>query len=143
MSTTTSLGQKHCCGECSVKFYDMNKAQATCPKCATVVPIAAPIRIVRHASSIAKPMKAANNHSKANASADDTVGFKSGEIDTIDALEEDDDVLVSLSELEDRENNDRPETDDDVHEEDLMEEMKNYDTILDKPEEETDGEGVT
>lgn len=29
------LGTKHVCGHCSTRFYDMNKADARCPKCET------------------------------------------------------------------------------------------------------------
>lgn len=130
MSTTTSLGQKHSCATCSAKFYDMNKAAPTCPKCDTAVVVAPPPRVIRQHQPAIKPAKAAGLHVKGDN------GAESGEIDTIDALEEDEDILVSLSELEDRESSDRLETDDDVHEEDLMEDMKNYDTILDDAHEE-------
>ncbi len=144
MSTTTSLGtslgQKHTCGECSAKFYDMNKAAPSCPKCAAPVPVAPPARVLRHAHLAAKPAKPTTSNVKTSGAHVEHAGFKTGEIDTIDTLEEDDDILISLSELEDRENSDRPETDDDVHEEDLMEDMKNYDTILDDAEEEGEGD---
>ena len=139
MSTTISLGQKHSCAECSAKFYDMNKAAPVCPKCAAPVPAAAPARILRHPHLTTKHTKNVNAAAKLAADGE-SKDYKAGEIDTIDTLEDDDDVLISLSELEDRESSDRPETDDDVHEEDLMEDMKDYDTILDTAEEEGDEE---
>jgi uncharacterized protein (TIGR02300 family) len=35
------LGTKRLCGNCSVKFYDLNKDPIVCPKCHTVVELAA------------------------------------------------------------------------------------------------------
>jgi uncharacterized protein (TIGR02300 family) len=36
------LGTKRLCGNCAAKFYDLNKTPITCPKCHTVMEIAAP-----------------------------------------------------------------------------------------------------
>ena len=30
-------GQKHTCHNCDAKFYDLGKAEATCPKCGTSI----------------------------------------------------------------------------------------------------------
>jgi len=35
------LGTKRLCGNCAAKFYDLNKTPITCPKCHTVMEIAA------------------------------------------------------------------------------------------------------
>jgi uncharacterized protein (TIGR02300 family) len=129
MTLAAALGQKHICEACSAKFYDMGKKQPACPKCGAVVVEAVSV-VLR---PIAKPQP-----QKPKAKADDGEGmevFKGGEIDTIDTMEDDEDILVSLSELEDRESSDRAEVDDDVHEEDLMEETAQYGTILDSKEE--------
>ncbi len=32
---TNRFGKKHSCFTCGAKFYDMNKAEALCPKCGT------------------------------------------------------------------------------------------------------------
>jgi uncharacterized protein (TIGR02300 family) len=126
MTSTAALGQKHVCDACSAKFYDMGKKKPACPKCGALVVEVARVTL----KSLAKPLK-----SKAKAEEGVAIEpFKGGEIDTIDTMEDDEDILVSLSELEDRENSDHAEVDDDVHEEDLMEEPQ-YDTILDSTEE--------
>lgn len=39
--TKPELGTKHLCASCGTKFYDLNRAPATCPKCGTVASIAA------------------------------------------------------------------------------------------------------
>jgi uncharacterized protein (TIGR02300 family) len=131
MTPAATLGQKHICEACTTKFYDMGKKKPVCPKCgAPVVELAAVVL-----RPVAKPIKP-------KAKSDEGEGlaaFKGGEIDTIDAMEDDDDILVSLSELEDRENNDHAEVDDDVHEEDLMQEPQ-YDTILDSKEQHSEDE---
>jgi uncharacterized protein (TIGR02300 family) len=36
------LGTKRLCGNCSAKFYDLNKTPIVCPKCHTVVELAIP-----------------------------------------------------------------------------------------------------
>jgi uncharacterized protein (TIGR02300 family) len=35
------LGTKRLCGSCAAKFYDLNKDPIVCPKCHTVMPLAA------------------------------------------------------------------------------------------------------
>jgi uncharacterized protein (TIGR02300 family) len=35
------LGTKRLCGNCGAKFYDLNKDPIVCPKCATVMALAA------------------------------------------------------------------------------------------------------
>jgi uncharacterized protein (TIGR02300 family) len=35
------LGTKRVCGNCAVKFYDLNKTPIVCPKCSTVMELAA------------------------------------------------------------------------------------------------------
>jgi uncharacterized protein (TIGR02300 family) len=141
MTELSSLGQKHVCSGCTAKFYDLGKTPATCPKCGLAVAVELPIR--REASLSTKTHKSvkSNGHTAAK-DEDELLGFKGGEIDTIESMDDDDDeeMIISLSELEDRESHEHPETDDDVHEENLMEEMKDYDTILDTPQEEGDEE---
>jgi uncharacterized protein (TIGR02300 family) len=38
------LGTKRLCGNCSAKFYDLNKSPIVCPKCSTVLELAATTR---------------------------------------------------------------------------------------------------
>jgi len=38
------LGTKRLCGNCSAKFYDLNKSPIVCPKCSTVLELAAASR---------------------------------------------------------------------------------------------------
>jgi uncharacterized protein (TIGR02300 family) len=39
--TKPELGTKRLCGNCGVKFFDLNRSPVTCPKCETVFQIAA------------------------------------------------------------------------------------------------------
>jgi hypothetical protein len=128
------LGQKHQCSACSARFYDMGKQPATCPKCHTTVAPPEPRRDWSVAPKTVKPVTLKKEGLLHDLGA---MGLQVGEIDTIDALDEDEDVLISLSELEDRETQEaNGDTDDDVHEENLMEDMKEYDTILDNADHE-------
>ena len=37
------LGTKRLCGSCAAKFYDLNKAPITCPKCGTIFEVVPPV----------------------------------------------------------------------------------------------------
>lgn len=53
------LGTKRLCANCGTKFYDLSKTPAVCPKCATVVPVAAPARVRPDAAAAAAATAAA------------------------------------------------------------------------------------
>lgn len=49
------LGSKHKCQNCGTKFFDMNKAPITCPKCGTIFQVAASSAAARAPSGNADP----------------------------------------------------------------------------------------
>src|SRR5262245_26374122 len=53
------LGTKRLCANCGTKFYDLSKNPAVCPKCATVIPVAAPTRARPDAAAAAAAAVAA------------------------------------------------------------------------------------
>ena len=59
------LGTKRLCGNCGVKFYDLNKSPITCPKCHTAMVLSAPTR--------SRPEPAAPVRAPAPAPAEETV----------------------------------------------------------------------
>src|SRR6185295_19614500 len=53
------LGTKRLCANCSAKFYDLNKTPITCPKCHTVMEIAAAPTRPRPEPAAPRPVAAA------------------------------------------------------------------------------------
>jgi uncharacterized protein (TIGR02300 family) len=53
------LGTKRVCGNCAVKFYDLNKTPIVCPKCSTVMELAAVAARPRQEAARAAPVAAA------------------------------------------------------------------------------------
>lgn len=134
---SASLGGKHVCTGCATRFYDLNQPVPTCPKCgmkvATVSPSRSRRKVTAEAAAATLLKKPHESHSNVDdlALPDDDSMFGS-DLDTIEALEEDDESdIVSLSELDDRESSDSTAVGDDVEESQLMEDMSDYDTILD------------
>ncbi len=128
------LGKKHICDNCGTKFYDFTKKPAICPKCGTKAKeevVYAPIYGRQKAEKKNKSIEASElNAIKLTA-----------DMDSIGAMNDDnDDDINGLSELDDMPANGNQHAghDDDVIEADLMEDMKNYDVILDKAEEITE-----
>lgn len=124
--TATNMGKKHICSNCMAKFYDLGKDPAICPKCHTVV------------KSTQKPninIVAQNNKTTKNKNDEEEAIKLVANADLIDDSE-DDEEISSLSELDDRPvKGQHAAHADDVEESKLMEDMKNYDVLLDKSEE--------
>ena len=53
------LGTKRLCGNCGAKFYDLNKDPIVCPKCATVMALAAVTARARPEAAAPRPAAAA------------------------------------------------------------------------------------
>ncbi len=138
---SASLGQKHQCSHCGTRFYDLNQQPATCPKCGTVAKMEQEVLPIEVEETTPQADDVAMELSQYQLEKDDEQEENSelpAGIDTIEAMEEDDDAdIVSLSELDDRESGDEPHAahNDDVEESQLMDEMEEFDTILDDAEE--------
>ena len=52
------LGTKRLCNSCGVKFYDLNKDPIVCPKCATVMQVAAVARARPDTAAMRSPATA-------------------------------------------------------------------------------------
>ncbi len=127
----SSLGKKHICKNCGTKFYDFEKKPALCPKCGTKAKEEAV-----YAPIYSKP-KSEKKAKSIDTSEMDSIKL-TADMDSIGAMQDDnDDEINNLSELDDRPSNGNQHAghDDDVIEADLMEDMKNYDVLLDKAEE--------
>src|SRR5262245_33905302 len=74
------LGTKRLCGNCSAKFYDLNKDPIVCPKCHTVMELAA-------VNARARPEPAAAPHAAAPAPEEEVVAPETAEAEFV-SLEE-------------------------------------------------------
>ncbi len=74
------LGTKRLCGNCSVKFYDLNKDPIVCPKCHTVMELAT-------VNARARPEPAAAPHAPAPAPEEEVVAPETAEAEFV-SLEE-------------------------------------------------------
>jgi uncharacterized protein (TIGR02300 family) len=121
------LGTKRLCGNCGVKFYDLNKTPIVCPKCQTVMELAAVASRSRPeavAARAAAPVAAAEEEavpetqeaefvSLEDADAENQ-GKKPAEGDAIDGEEEDIEIDQSLDDsalIEEQEETDEDVTD--------------------------------
>jgi uncharacterized protein (TIGR02300 family) len=126
MAHIASLGKKHTCTGCSIKFYDLGKDPASCPKCGTEVEIEVQQSVFALVSAKAKHEKKL----KKSAEAKELDAMKASE--PLDMMDDGDDELGSLSELDDRPTQGQHAGhDDDIVESDLMDEKAGYSTILD------------
>jgi uncharacterized protein (TIGR02300 family) len=126
-----NLGKKHICSNCGAKFYDLGKTPAICPKCGTT---AQPDEVFYPAIE-PKPKIAKIKKDELDAIT------LTADMDSIGAMEDADDEINSLSELDDRPaQGQHAGHDDDVIESELMEDMNNYDVLLDSAEEIVDAE---
>jgi uncharacterized protein (TIGR02300 family) len=132
--STNNLGKKHICSNCGAKFYDLGKSPAKCPKCGTI----AKVEEIFYPAIEPKPKAAKKD--KIHQNELDAITL-TADMDSIGAMDDVDDEINSLSELDDRPaQGQHAAHDDDVVEAELMEEMKNYDVILDSAEEITQAE---
>lgn len=109
--TKPEWGNKHICGNCAARFYDMKQDPATCPKCGTV---SAPTKLPTKAQAVEPDDTAAAKPSSAPASDEsDDVEDEEGLLlddddddDDLDDLDDDDDDALmedasDLSEVDD------------------------------------------
>jgi uncharacterized protein (TIGR02300 family) len=100
------LGTKRLCASCSAKFYDLNKTPITCPKCHTVMEIAAVTTRPRPepaAARAAAPVK------EAEAVVPETQDAEFVSLEDADDIEIDDEPMDDAALIEETE-----ESDDDV-----------------------------
>lgn len=139
---SVALGTKHICKDCGTRFYDLQKPEAICPKCGC---------------NMTNHYKAESYEGLASEPVADTLMKKTSTFTfndhdaesptdpkhTIEAMDEDsDDDIHSLSELDNRDTHGKAHVghDDDVEESQLMDDMPEYDTILDKADMSNDDE---
>jgi len=148
--TTTILGNKRICTQCSAKFYDLGVNPAACPKCKKMNDINAPVKIRRKTKTVVQvdsddpliknkaKQDAANKKKKPSKLTADADDFEYIEpIDSEDVLEEIDE-LDEIEAIEDLEV--------DVIDEDeisMDEDEMGDDAIIDEPEEDSDSEDET
>lgn len=143
----SELGSKQTCPGtgCGVKFYDLGKKPAECPKCGKKFDASA-LSVGRRPQK-AKPLKAVKPPKKAIAlEAEDEdldlSGFETPDDvagdDTIESLDEIDELeegIDALTEVGEREREEDLLNSDDADDDSFIEEMDKVETIVDRPDE--------
>jgi uncharacterized protein (TIGR02300 family) len=94
------LGKKRTCLSCGAKFYDLAKDPIVCPKCETVLDLAALTRPTRSKPAPApKAEKPAPTDDEIDLEADDDEDFEDDDVVLDDDDDEDDKMLEDASEL--------------------------------------------
>lgn len=97
--TKPDLGLKRDCPSCGIRYYDLNKSPAICPKCgaSAVVPAktkAAPAPVVAAVAAPVKDPVAATADPDAKSDDDDAEDFDAADDPLIDDDDDDDDVEI-------------------------------------------------
>ena len=105
------LGEKRVCGNCSAKFYDLNRDPIVCPKCATVFEVAAAEKPVPEREA-KKPAPAAETEEKEDevvATGPEIISLEDADEDegeTVDGDDVPDDVDVGIEDDSDDDSDD-------------------------------------
>jgi uncharacterized protein (TIGR02300 family) len=138
---SSGLGNKHQCGKCTAKFYDLNQTPAVCPKCGTQVKVKKASRARSPSAAVAaavpKPVK---KKPKPEIEVDTLAGM--GHVVELEELDDFAEDLEHLEEVEDHQEG--PETSvnsDDADDEMFIEEIHEKEVALFDPV--TDEEEIT
>ena len=119
------LGEKRVCGNCSAKFYDLNRDPIVCPKCGTVFEVAAAEKPAPERES-KKPVEPAENEDDKDdvvAGGPEIISLEDADEDegeTVDGDDIPDDVGVDIEDDDDDANDDTfLATDDDDDDDDV------------------------
>ena len=119
------LGEKRVCGNCSAKFYDLNRDPIVCPKCGTVFEVAAAEKPAPERES-KKPVEQAENEDDKDdvvAGGPEIISLEDADEDegeTVDGDDIPDDVGVDIEDDDDDANDDTfLATDDDDDDDDV------------------------
>lgn len=153
-----AIGEKRTCPSCSVKYYDLGKSPAVCPKCSHAFDFkAAEKKVVaikpKKAPAPEKPAKGVTVHLDETDEDIDLTAFDDGDKEVVgpDDIEVDDVVepeeeIVGLEAVEDREPKEDIINSDDGEEEAFIDDMEAMETLIDQPDdlednEDEDGDG--
>lgn len=149
-----ALGEKRTCPSCSVKYYDLGKSPAICPKCSHAFDYKAVEKKVvalkpKKAAAPEKPPKGVTVHLDETDEDIDLTAFDDGDKESggpddleVDDVIEPEEEIGGLEAVEDREPKEDIINSDDGEEEAFIEEMDQLETLIDQPDDLEDEEDL-